>query len=83
LCSRARQYGIIGITFALLTWLILVCLCLVVAAVIGAEIGGAPTVGHRPATTDNAVGPPQQQRTVRSGGSLGADEDGPELRQPS
>ena len=40
--NNATRYGIIGITFALLTWLILVGLCLVVAAVISAEIGGAP-----------------------------------------
>lgn len=40
--SNADRYGIIGITFALLTWLILVCVCVVVAAVIGAEMGGAP-----------------------------------------
>jgi membrane protein len=81
--SNARQYGIIGITFALLTWLIVVCLCLVVSAVIGAEIGGAPTVQHRPVIPDNPVGPPPQQSTVRSGGSLGADEDGPKRTQPT
>ncbi|MET8148528.1 YhjD/YihY/BrkB family envelope integrity protein [Actinoplanes sp. NPDC049668] len=46
--SNADRYGIIGITFALLTWLILVCVCVVVAAVIGAEMGGAPEpAGHR------------------------------------
>ncbi|MEU4215847.1 YhjD/YihY/BrkB family envelope integrity protein [Actinoplanes sp. NPDC026623] len=43
--SNSGRYGIIGITFALLTWLILVCVCVVIAAVIGAEMGGAATVG--------------------------------------
>ncbi|MEU7906512.1 YhjD/YihY/BrkB family envelope integrity protein [Actinoplanes sp. NPDC049118] len=46
--NNSGRYGIIGITFALLTWLILVCVCVVVAAVIGAEMGGAPAPGgHR------------------------------------
>lgn len=39
--NNAGRYGIIGITFAILTWLILVCLLVVTAAVISAEIGGA------------------------------------------
>ena len=81
--SNARQYGIIGITFALVTWLIVVCLCLVVAAVIGAEIGGAPPVRHQSVIIDNPVGAPPQQSTVRPGGSRGADEDGSERRQPT
>jgi membrane protein len=45
--SNAERYGIIGITFAILTWLILICLSVVVAAVISAEIGGAPPVNGR------------------------------------
>ena len=40
--KNSERYGIIGITFAILTWLILICLCMVVAAVISAELGGAP-----------------------------------------
>jgi membrane protein len=79
----AVQYGIIGITFALLTWLIVVCFSLVAAAVIGAEIGGAPPVARRPVIPDNPVGPPPQQSTARPGGSLGADEDGPTARHPT
>ena len=42
--TNADRYGIIGITFAILTWLIVICFCLVVAAVISAEVGGAPAV---------------------------------------
>jgi membrane protein len=38
---NAARYGIIGITFAMLTWLIVVGFCVVVVAVIGAEMGGA------------------------------------------
>lgn len=49
--NNAGRYGIIGITFAILTWLILVCLLLVMAAVISAEIGG-------PAWTSAEAGPP-------------------------
>ena len=59
--TNAGQYGIIGITFALLTWLIVVCLCLVVAAVIGAEIGGAPTIQHQAVKPDSHSGPSAQQ----------------------
>jgi membrane protein len=51
--TNAARYGIIGITFALLTWLILVCFCLVVAAVLSAEIGGAPTSLRQPASSDD------------------------------
>ena len=46
IASNAEQYGIIGITFALLTWLIVVSLSLVAAAVISAEMGGAPRIGE-------------------------------------
>jgi hypothetical protein len=42
IASNAERYGIIGITFALLTWLIVVSVGLVAAAVISAEMGGAP-----------------------------------------
>jgi membrane protein len=62
--SNAGRYGIIGITFALLTWLILVCVAVVIAAVIGAEMGGAPAAGNPPpagptASTDQAGGVPR------------------------
>jgi membrane protein len=45
--NNAERYGIIGITFAMLTWLILIGLAVVVAAVISAEIGGAPAINGR------------------------------------
>jgi membrane protein len=38
--TNAERYGIIGITFAMLTWLIVVGFCVVVVAVIGVETGG-------------------------------------------
>ena len=50
--NNATRYGIIGITFALLTWLIVVGLCMVAAAVISAEIGGAAKLQRRPAIVD-------------------------------
>jgi membrane protein len=37
----AERYGVIGIAFAMLTWLIIVCFCMVGAAVLSAELGGA------------------------------------------
>ena len=55
--TNAGRYGIIGITFAILTWLIVVCFCVVVAAVISAETGGAPAVRHGlPPKTDTKPG---------------------------
>jgi membrane protein len=69
--NNATRYGIIGITFALLTWLIVVGLCLVAAAVISAESGGAPKVQHRPVIPDSHSGPPPQEGAIRSGTSLG------------
>lgn len=59
--SNSGSYGIIGITFALLTWLIFVCICIVVAAVISAEIGGAP---------------PIQRSAIREEWSSESDDDG-------
>ena len=38
--NNSERYGIIGITFAMLTWLILICFCTVAAAVLSAELGG-------------------------------------------
>ena len=49
--NNSERYGIIGITFAMLTWLILICFCTVVAAVLSAELGGAAG-GARPETSD-------------------------------
>jgi membrane protein len=37
--TNAERYGVIGVTFALLTWLIVIAFCMVCAAVVSAEIG--------------------------------------------
>ncbi len=37
--TDSERYGVIGVTFALLTWLIVVSACVVVAAVVSAEFG--------------------------------------------
>ncbi|GAA0928887.1 YhjD/YihY/BrkB family envelope integrity protein [Virgisporangium aurantiacum] len=42
--NNSERYGIIGITFAMLTWLILIGFLMVAAAVLSAELGGARTV---------------------------------------
>jgi uncharacterized BrkB/YihY/UPF0761 family membrane protein len=58
--TNADRYGIIGITFAILTWLIVISFCMVVAAVISAEAGGAPAVRHvLPTTTGRTPRAPQ------------------------
>jgi membrane protein len=48
----ADEYGIVGITFALLAWLIVIGMAVVVAAVLSAEIGGAPSAGPLPTGED-------------------------------
>jgi uncharacterized BrkB/YihY/UPF0761 family membrane protein len=81
--GNAGKYGIIGITFALLTWLIVVCFCLVVAAVISAEIGGAPKIEHRPVVLEGRVGARSQDDRIRPVGSLVGDENAAERSQPT
>lgn len=44
--TNAARYGIIGITFAMLTWLIIVGFGVVTVAVMSAELGGAAPPGH-------------------------------------
>jgi uncharacterized BrkB/YihY/UPF0761 family membrane protein len=52
--ENATRYGIIGITFALLTWLIVVSFLVVVSAVLSAEMGGGPAGKFRSVTPDGA-----------------------------
>jgi uncharacterized BrkB/YihY/UPF0761 family membrane protein len=74
--NNADRYGIIGITFAMLTWLIVVCFCVVVAAVISAEVGGAPPPQHRAVAPHRDDGAPVREGPARSDGSAGGqDED--------
>jgi uncharacterized BrkB/YihY/UPF0761 family membrane protein len=81
--SNAGKYGIIGITFALLTWLIVVCFCLVMAAVISAEIGGAPKIEHRPVRLDGQLGAPSQDDPIQPVDSPAADQNAADRRQPT
>lgn len=63
--NNATQYGTIGVSFALLSWLVLISVVLVVAAALSVELGGGPPL---PAGAGRA-GP------VRGfAGLLGADE---------
>jgi membrane protein len=52
--QNADQYGIIGITFAMVTWLVLLAFCVVGIAVLSAEIGGAAPADRRAGVADPA-----------------------------
>jgi uncharacterized BrkB/YihY/UPF0761 family membrane protein len=78
IANNAERYGIIGITFAILTWLILVCFCAVVAAVLSAEMGGARSIEVGSAPPEGHVGAPAQNVAIRSaGGGVAADRTQP------
>jgi membrane protein len=81
IASNAEQYGIIGITFALLTWLIVVSIGLVAAAAISAEMGGAPRHAHL-AVKETAMSENPRDDPIRSVGSLG-EEEGADRRHPT
>jgi uncharacterized BrkB/YihY/UPF0761 family membrane protein len=53
--SNAGRYGIIGVTFAMLTWLIVVGFAVVVVAVMSAELGGAARFGRQEASPGGHV----------------------------
>jgi membrane protein len=52
---NTARYGIIGLTFAIVTWLIAVCFAVVLAAVLSAEIGGA-SISSAQGDDDSAQG---------------------------
>jgi membrane protein len=56
---NARRYGVIGVTFAVVTWLIVICLGIVAAAVVSAEVGRTRALGAALAGrgTSAATGP--------------------------
>lgn len=83
IASNAEEYGIIGITFALLTWLIVVSLCMVVAAVISAELGGAPRIRHLLVQADGDIEDPSRENPSGSVGSVGNDGGGADRRHPT
>jgi membrane protein len=51
--QNASRYGVIGVTFALLTWLLVIGVMLVAGAVVSAEMGGQ----RRPAGDDERSSP--------------------------
>jgi membrane protein len=83
IASNAEEYGIIGITFALLTWLIVVSLCMVVAAVVSAELGGAPRITYPSVQADGDIGDPSRKDPNGSVGSVGNDGGGAHRRHPT
>jgi len=48
IANNATRYGAIGVSFALLSWLVLISIVLVVAAAVSVELGGGPAL-PRPA----------------------------------
>ncbi|MCI0686450.1 MAG: YihY/virulence factor BrkB family protein [Sporichthyaceae bacterium] len=60
---NAERYGVIGVTFALLSWLIVLSVVLVAAAVLSAELG-RPSTGpaHRPDRPRGALVPDEPDR---------------------
>lgn len=42
IAGNALRYGAIGVSFALLSWLVVICVVLVVAAALSVELGGGP-----------------------------------------
>jgi membrane protein len=79
--SNAARYGIIGITFAMLTWLIVVGFCVVVVAVISVEMGGAAEDERRPAARDGHDAASAQPDPARADGPVAGD-PGPSARGP-
>lgn len=52
IARNASRYGIIGVTLALLSWLIAIALGIVAIAVVGAELGGAPALDDGRSSTE-------------------------------
>jgi hypothetical protein len=71
--TNAARYGIIGITFAMLTWLIVVGFCVVAVAVIGAEMGRAAEGERRSVTPDGHDAASAQPGPARRGGPVAGD----------
>jgi membrane protein len=74
---NADRYGVIGVTFALLSWLTVLGIMLVAAAVIGAELGGARRPGELAGELD-AVGKDAGVVELADGGGPGGERDGKE-----
>lgn len=53
IANNAARYGAIGITFAIMTWLYVIGIVLVIGAVVGAQLGGAPLVRRRDFIEEN------------------------------
>ena len=77
--NNATRYGAIGVSFALLSWLVLISIVLVVAAAVSVEMGGGPPLlhpaaGSRPASStpshdysERMRCPPRSRRRVVTG----------------
>ncbi|OLB79991.1 MAG: hypothetical protein AUI14_08790 [Actinobacteria bacterium 13_2_20CM_2_71_6] len=48
--QNAQRYGVIGVTFAILSWLVVIGIALVLLAATSAELGGAAEPGRPPAS---------------------------------
>jgi len=71
IATNATRYGVIGVTFALLTWLIVVAFCMVGAAVVSAEIrlSGDPPESRTKSRTESRTKSRTESRTESRTGS--------------
>src|SRR5204862_369431 len=66
IATDAARYGLIGVTFALVSWLIVLGLTLVAVAVVSAELGRAV---HPSRGIPGGTGPPSVRASTGTGGS--------------
>jgi membrane protein len=69
MARNEARYGVIGVTFALLTWLIILAFAIVIAAVVGAEVGS--TTGRADVASTHPDTPVGAPGTPGPGGSGG------------
>ena len=94
--SNASRYGAIGVSFALLSWLVLISVVLVAAAVVSVELGGGPALpppapGHahglfstlaRLLGADDGPSEDRVQGSARRGGLAAAPGERPDRASP-
>lgn len=75
--NNADRYGLVGVAFALISWLVVVAVMVVAGAVIGAEVARGPVEHRSPAGDDSPTHPPDLpygHRRVSAADTSGASE---------